>query len=70
MEWNDRLFLSEEEVKILAIFLAYGVGIGVLVGLFVGNIQLCFALGGVISILVSLIKTFIERVKKSNKVHI
>ncbi|GAA0819874.1 hypothetical protein [Clostridium tertium] len=70
MEWNDRLFLSDEEIKVLAIFLAYGVGIGVLVGLFVGNIQLCFALGGVISILVSLIKTFIERVKKSNKIHI
>ncbi|WP_291650302.1 hypothetical protein [Clostridium sp.] len=70
MEWNDRLFLSDEEIKILAIFLAYGVGIGVLVGLFTGNIQLCFALGGVISILISLIKTFIERVKKSNKIHI
>ncbi|EEH99401.1 hypothetical protein PMY56_08580 [Clostridium tertium] len=70
MEWNDGLFLSDEEIKVLAIFLAYGVGIGVLVGLFVGNIQLCFALGGVISILVSLIKTFIERVKKSNKIHI
>ncbi|MBS6500718.1 MAG: hypothetical protein KH415_03605 [Clostridium sp.] len=70
MEWNDGLFLSDEEIKVLAIFLAYGVGIGVLVGLFVGNIQLCFALGGVISILVSLIKAFIERVKKSNKIHI
>ena len=70
MEWNDGLFLSDEEIKVLAIFLAYGVGIGVLVGLFVGNKQLCFALGGVISILVSLIKTFIERVKKSNKIHI
>lgn len=70
MEWNDGLFLSDEEIKVLAIFLAYGVGIGVLVGLFVGNIQLCFALGGVISILLSLIKTFIERVKKSNKIHI
>ncbi|MBS5884326.1 hypothetical protein [Clostridium sp.] len=70
MEWSDGLFLSDEEIKVLAIFLAYGVGIGVLVGLFVGNIQLCFALGGVISILVSLIKTFIERVKKSNKIHI
>lgn len=70
MELNDRLFLSDEEIRILAIFLAYGVGIGVLVGLFVGNIQLCFALGGVISILISIIKVFIERAKKSNKIHI
>jgi hypothetical protein len=45
MEWNDKLFLSEEELKLLTTFLAYGVGIGVLVGLFTGNIQLCFALG-------------------------
>lgn len=28
MEWNDGLFLSDEEIKVLAIFLAYGVGIG------------------------------------------
>lgn len=70
MEWNDRLFLSDDEIKILAILLAYGIGVGVLVGLFLGNVQLYFALGGVISILVSLIKTFIGRVKKSNKIHI
>lgn len=70
MEWNDKLFLSEEELKLLTTFLAYGVGIGVLVGLFTGNIQLCFALGGVISILISLLKIFINRIKKSNKIHI
>ncbi|GAA0086051.1 hypothetical protein ACH36K_02475 [Clostridium sp. MB05] len=70
MEWNDRLFLSDEEIKVLAIFLAYGVGIGVLVGLFIDNVQLCFALGGVISILISLLKTFFVRIKKSNKIHI
>lgn len=70
MEWNDRLFLSDEEIKVLAIFLAYGVGIGVLVGLFIDNVQLCFALGGVISILISLLKAFFVRIKKSNKIHI
>ncbi len=70
MEWNDKLFLSEEELKLLTTFLAYGVGLGVLVGLFTGNIQLCFALGGVISILISLLKIFINRIKKSNKIHI
>ncbi|EOR26557.1 MULTISPECIES: hypothetical protein [Clostridium] len=70
MEWNDKLFLSEEELKLLTMFLAYGVGLGVLAGLFTGNIQLCFALGGVISILISLLKIFINRIKKSNKIHI
>lgn len=70
MEWNDKLFLSEEELKLLTMFLAYGVGFGVLAGLFTGNIQLCFALGGVISILISLLRIFINRIKKSNKIHI
>lgn len=70
MEWNDKLFLSEEELKLLTMFLAYGVGLGVLAGLFTGNIQLCFALGGVISILISLLKIFINRIKQSNKIHI
>ena len=70
MEWNDKLFLSEEELKLLTMFLANGVGLGVLAGLFTGNIQLCFALGGVISILISLLKIFINRIKKSNKIHI
>lgn len=70
MEWNDKLFLSEEELKLLTMFLAYGVGLGVLAGLFTGNIQLCFALGGVISILISLLKIFINRIRKSNKIHI
>ncbi|GAA0084917.1 hypothetical protein UT300007_13560 [Clostridium sp. CTA-7] len=70
MKWNGRLFLSDEEIQVLAMFLAYGVGLGVLVGLFTGNIQLFFALGGVVSILVSLLKTFINRIKKSKKSHI
>ena len=41
MEWNDKLFLSDDEIKIFSIYLAYGVGIGVLIGLFLDNIQLC-----------------------------
>ncbi|VYU56686.1 hypothetical protein [Clostridium tertium] len=70
MEWNDKLFLSEDELKILSIYLAYGVGIGVILGLFFNNIQLCFALGGVISVVVSLVKIYINRIRKSNRIHI
>lgn len=70
MEWNDKLFLSDDEIKILSIYLAYGVGIGVLIGLFFDNIQLCFALGGVISVVVSLIKIYVNKVRKSNRINI
>lgn len=70
MEWNDKLFLSDDEIKILSINLAYGVGIGVLIGLLFDNIQLCFALGGVISVVVSLIKIYINKIRKSNRINI
>ncbi|MGG7059551.1 hypothetical protein ACQPUY_12090 [Clostridium nigeriense] len=70
MKWLDSLFLSEDEIKTLAIFLAYGVGLGVLAGLFFNNVEMGFALGGVISIVVSLFKSYIERTKKSNRIHI
>lgn len=70
MKWLDDLFLSEDEIKTLAIFLAYGVGLGVLAGLLFSNVEMGFALGGVISILVSLFKIYIERIKKSNRIHI
>ena len=70
MEWNDKLFLSDDEIKIFSIYLAYGVGIGVLIGLFLDNIQLCFSLGGVISVVVSLIKIYINRIRKFNRINI
>lgn len=70
MKWLEGLFLTEDEIKILSIYLAYGVGFGVLIGLFFSKIELCFALGGVVSILVSLFKIYIDRIKKSNGINI
>ena len=70
MKYIDNLFLTDDEIKILAIFLAYGVGLGILVGLFFSSVELYFALGGVISVLVSLFKIYIERIKKSNRINI
>lgn len=69
-ELNEGLFLTEEETKTLTMYLAYGVGLGVLVGMFVGNIELFFALGGVVAIVISLIKTFINRLRKVKRVRI
>ena len=70
MKYIDNLFLTDDEIKTLAIFLAYGVGLGILVGLFFSSVELYFALGGVISVLVSLFKIYIERIKKSNRINI
>lgn len=70
MEWNNKLFLADDEIKLLSIYLAYGVLVGIIVGMFLNNVQLFFSLGGVISILLSLVIIFIKRNKKSEKIHI
>lgn len=70
MKWLENLFLTEDEIKVLSIYLAYGVGFGILIGLFFSKIELWFALGGVISILLSLFKIYIGRIKKSNRIDI
>ena len=65
MKWIENLFLTDDEIKILSIYLVYGVGVGVVLGLFFNNIELFFALGGVTSIIVSVLKVYINRSKKS-----
>ena len=70
MKCINNLFLTDDEIRILAMFLAYGVGIGVLIGMFFSKIELFFALGGVISVLVSLSKIYIERIKNSDRINI
>ncbi|MBD7915872.1 hypothetical protein H9660_12025 [Clostridium sp. Sa3CUN1] len=70
MKYIDNLFLTDDEIRTLAIFLAYGIGLGILVGMFLSKIELYFALGGVISVLVSLSKIYIERIKKPNEINI
>ncbi|MFU7516601.1 hypothetical protein [Clostridium sp. HCS.1] len=67
MKWIENLFLTDDEIKVLSIYLVYGVGVGVVLGLFFNNIELFFALGGVTSIIVSVLKVYINRSKKSKK---
>ena len=70
MKWIENIFLTDDEIKILSIYLVYGIGLGVLIGLFTSNVELSFALGGSISILVSLFKIYVSRIKKSNRIDI
>ena len=67
MKWIENLFLTEDEIKVLSIYLVYVVGLGILIGLFFSKIELFFALGGVISIIVSIGKIYIDRSKKSKE---
>ncbi|ATD56153.1 hypothetical protein K4H40_05265 [Clostridium chauvoei] len=60
------LYLSDEEIKKMAINLAYGIGLGVFIGIFIDNVLLGFSLGGVISILVSLSVCFIRKILTYN----
>lgn len=70
MKWIENIFLTDDEIKTVSIYLVYGVGLGILIGLFISKIELCFALGGTISIIFSLFRIYIYRIKKSNRIDI
>lgn len=68
MEWSSgMMYLSDEEIKRLAIYLAYGAGIGILIGIFIDNISLYFSLGAVIGIVASIIVCFVCKLKEGKK---
>lgn len=65
MEWNNNMmYLSDDEIKMLAMYLAYGAGIGVFLGIFTDNIPLYFSLGSVIGIVVAIIVCLINKQKE------
>ncbi|MBU3109257.1 hypothetical protein [Clostridium gasigenes] len=66
MEWdNNMMYLSDDEIKKLAVYLAYGSGIGVFVGMFKNNIPLYFSLGSVIAIVVAGVVSLSNKHKKN-----
>ena len=67
MEFDDKIFLTDEEIKLLSIYLMFGVFIGIIVGAILSNVQLFFSLGGVVSILISFVVMIVKRNKKSDK---
>lgn len=67
MEFNNSImYLSDDEIKKLAMYLAYGAGIGIFIGIFTNNITLYFSLGSVIGIVVAGIVCFINKYKDKN----
>lgn len=50
----SKFTLSDEEYEILAMGIAFGAGVGILVGCFTLNVELFFVLGAIIGIIISL----------------
>lgn len=63
----DKISLDDKEYDNLTKGLAGGVGVGILVGTFIGNVTLAFAAGGVIGIVGSLIYSYFTHTHKTSK---
>lgn len=64
----DKLVLSDKDYEYLTKGIAGGVGIGILLGVIVGNITLTFAAGGVIGTILAVIYLYYKKSKKQNEV--
>ena len=64
--YNSMMYLSDDEIKKIAMYLAYGAGVGMFIGIFTDNIPLCFSLGSVIGIVVAVIVCLINKYKEKN----
>jgi len=60
----DKFSLSERECENISKGIAWGVGLGTLSGLLIGNVILWFAMGGVVGIISSLIYSIFEKHNK------
>lgn len=61
----EKMILSEKDYEYLTKGIAFGVGIGTIIGIIVENIILFFALGGVVGILVASILSIIKKLKSN-----
>ena len=64
----DKIVLSDKEYEYLTKGIAGGAGIGILVGLFIENVPLAFALGGVMGIIAAFIYSYYKKLKKTKTV--
>lgn len=61
----EKMILSEGDYEYLTKGIAFGVGIGIIIGIIAENIILFFALGGVVGILVASILSIIKKLKSN-----
>lgn len=67
MEWNRKyLFLNDEDINRIALYLAYGTVIGVIFGVIFGDVPLFFSLGAALGIVISTAQNLLEKLTRKN----
>ncbi|QLY79691.1 hypothetical protein [Clostridium intestinale] len=61
---RDKLNSTDDDITRISYGIAFGSGIGVVLGAIISNVPLGFSLGGVSGILISIVYNFVVRNKK------
>jgi hypothetical protein len=64
---RDKLNSTDDDITRISYGIAFGSGIGVVLGAIISNVPLGFSLGGVSGILISIVYNFVVRNKKGKK---
>lgn len=64
---RDKLNSTDDDITRISYGIAFGSGIGVVLGAIISNVPLGFSLGGVSGILISIVYNFVVRNKKGEK---
>lgn len=64
---RDKLNSTDDDITRISYGIAFGSGIGVVLGAIISNVPLGFSLGGVSGILISIVYNFVVRSKKGKK---
>lgn len=64
---RDKLNSTDDEITRISCGIAFGSGIGVVLGAIISNVPLGFSLGGVSGILISLVYNLVIKNKKDKK---
>ncbi|SHI22151.1 hypothetical protein [Clostridium intestinale] len=64
---RDKLNSTDDDITRISYGIAFGSGIGVVLGAVISNVPLGFSLGGVSGILISIVYNFVVRSKKGKK---
>ncbi len=64
---RDKLNSTDDDITRISYGIAFGSGIGVVLGAVISNVPLGFSLGGVSGILIYIVYNFVVRSKKGKK---
>ncbi|MNO46980.1 hypothetical protein D3C76_372780 [compost metagenome] len=64
---RDKLNSTDDDITRISYGIAFGSGIGVVLGAIISNVPLGFSLGGVSGILISIVYNFVVKSKKGKE---